>query len=284
MRNVTVAALQASYGPDMQANLAKTEKLVRDAAKAGTQIILPSELFQNIYFCTTQDSRWFAEAYPVAEHPCVKHFQPIAKELGVVLPISFFERDGVCHYNSVAVLDADGALLGVYRKTHIPDGPGYQEKFYFKPGDTGYKAWNTRYGKIGVGICWDQWFPECARAMALKGAEILFYPTAIGSEPHDPSLDTSLPWQRAMVGHAVCNAMPVVASNRVGTEQGLGVPQTFYGSSFIANPRGDLVASMDRVQEGCLTATFDLDELDRQRRAEWGFFRDRRAEFDQIGL
>ncbi|MER2520208.1 MAG: N-carbamoylputrescine amidase [Bdellovibrionales bacterium] len=282
MRNVTVAALQCSYSRDTQANFAKTEMLAREAAKDGAQIILPSELFQNIYFCTTQDSRWFAEAYPVAEHPCVRHFQPIAKELGVALPISIFERDGVHHYNSVVVIDADGALLGVYRKTHIPDGPGYQEKFYFRPGDTGYKVWKTRFATIGVGICWDQWFPECARAMALKGAEILFYPTAIGSEPHDPALDTSLPWQRAMVGHAVCNVVPVVASNRVGTEEGLGAPQTYYGRSFIANSRGDLVASMGREQEGYLKATFDLDDIDRQRRAEWGFFRDRREEFDAM--
>ncbi len=281
MRNVQVAALQASYGQDLQANLAKTEKLAREAAKAGAQIILPSELFQGIYFCTTQDSRWFAQAYPVDEHPCVRHFQPIARELGVVLPISIFERDGVHHYNSVAVIGADGAVLGVYRKTHIPDGPGYQEKFYFRPGDTGYKVWKTRFATIGVGICWDQWFPECARAMVLQGAEILLYPTAIGSEPHDPALDTSLPWQRAMVGHAVCNAIPVAAANRVGTEQGLGAAQTFYGCSFIANARGDLVASMDKVGEGFVAATFDLDELNRQRRAEWGFFRDRREEFDR---
>lgn len=280
MRNVTVAVLQASYGEDMKANLAKTERLVRDAAKTGAQIILPSELFQNIYFCTTQDSRWFAQAYPADEHPCVRHFQPIAKELGVVLPISFFERDGVCHYNSVAVLDADGTLLGVYRKTHIPDGPGYQEKYYFRPGNTGYKVWDTRHGRIGVGICWDQWFPECARAMALQGAELLLYPTAIGSEPHDPTLDTRLPWQRAMVGHAVCNAIPVAAANRVGTEKGLGVPQTFYGSSFIADPHGELVASLDSAEEGFATATFDLDACDRQRRSEWGFFRDLRKEFD----
>lgn len=282
MRNVQIAALQASYGEDLQANLAKTEKLVREAAKAGARIILPSELFQSIYFCTTQDSRWFAQAYPVEEHPCVRHFQPIARELGVVLPISFFERDGACHYNSVAMLDADGAMLGVYRKTHIPDGPGYQEKYYFKPGNTGYKVWDTRYGKVGVGICWDQWFPECARAMVLQGAEILLYPTAIGSEPHDKTLDTSLPWQRAMVGHAVCNVVPVAAANRVGTEQGLGEPQTFYGSSFISDPRGDVVASLNKAEEGFAAASFDLDECNRQRRAEWGFFRDLRKEFDGV--
>ncbi len=276
-RTVTVAALQASYGPDMEANIVKTEGLVRKAAAAGAQVILPSELFQGIYFCTTQDDRWFANAYPAKEHPCVLRLQKLAKELDVVLPVSIFERDGPQYYNSVAIIDAGGAFLGVYRKSHIPDGPGYQEKYYFRPGDTGYRVWDTRYARIGVGICWDQWFPECARAMVLQGAEILFYPTAIGSEPQTPELDTQLPWQRAMQGHAVSNVIPVVAANRIGEEKGLGTPQNFYGSSFIANHRGDLVAHMNRTDEGFIKANFDLDMLDRER-ALWGFFRDRRTD------
>lgn len=275
-RTVTVAALQTSYGTDMAANIKKTEKLVREAAKKGAQIILPSELFQNIYFCTTQDSQWFGEAYPAKTHPCVIAMQKLAKELKVVIPTSIFEKDGPRYFNSIVIIDADGTNMGTYRKSHIPDGPGYTEKFYFRPGDTGFKVWNTAYATIGVGICWDQWYPECARAMTLMGAEILFYPTAIGSEPHNSSLDTSLPWQRAMQGHAVSNVIPVVASNRIGTEKGLGAPQTFYGHSFIADHRGDLVKEQKKG-EGVLVHTFDLDFLDRHR-AEWGFFRDRRTD------
>lgn len=276
-RNVSVAAIQTSYGSTMDANIAKTVKLVREAAKKGAQIILPSELFQNIYFCTTQDSSWFTHAYPAATHPCVTALQPVAKELKAVIPVSIFEREGPEYYNSVVILDADGSNLGTYRKSHIPDGPGYSEKFYFRPGNTGYKVWDTAYAKIGVGICWDQWFPEAARAMALMGAEILFYPTAIGSEPHDSSLDTRDPWHRAMQGHAVSNVIPVVAANRIGTEQGLGAPQSFYGSSFIADHRGDLVSVLDRKEEGIVNHTFDLDFLDNHR-AAWGFFRDRRPD------
>ena len=202
---------------------------------------------------------------------------PIAKELNVVLPVSIYERDGPRYYNSVVIIDADGAILGTYRKSHIPDGPGYQEKYYFRPGDTGFKVWDTKYAKIGVGICWDQWYPEAARTMALMGAEVLFYPTAIGSEPQDTSLDTRDPWHRAMQGHAVCNIMPVVASNRVGLEPGLGDPQVFYGSSFIADHRGDLVAALDRREEGIIVHTIDMDFFDRHR-AAWGFFRDRRPD------
>jgi N-carbamoylputrescine amidase len=276
-RTVTVAALQASYSPDLQANIDKTIALIRDAASQGAQIILPSELFQGHYFCTTQDESWFATAYPALEHPCVTQLIPIAKELGVVLPVSIFERDGPRYYNTIVIIDADGTILGTYRKSHIPDGPGYQEKYYFRPGDTGFKVWDTKYAKIGVGICWDQWYPECARAMTLMGAEVLFYPTAIGSEPHDTSLDTRDPWRRAMQGHAVSNVIPVVASNRVGTEKSLGSPQAFYGSSFIADHRGDLVKDMDRVTEGAIVSTFDLNFLDRHR-AAWGFFRDRRPD------
>jgi N-carbamoylputrescine amidase len=272
---ISVAAIQTSYGEDIGENIAKTEAFVREAAGKGAQVILPSELFQGPYFCTTQEERWFAGAYPAAEHPCVKAMQPVAKKLGVVIPVSIYERDGPLYFNSVAVLDHEGEIMGVYRKSHIPDGPGYQEKYYFRPGDSGFKVWTTKFGRIGVGICWDQWFPECARAMALMGAEVLFYPTAIGSEPHDSSLDTRDPWRRAMQGHAVSNVIPVVASNRIGVEKS---GQSFYGSSFIANHRGDLVESFERGDEGVLVHEFDLDFLDRHR-AAWGFFRDRRTEF-----
>ncbi|MDE2357047.1 MAG: N-carbamoylputrescine amidase, partial [Alphaproteobacteria bacterium] len=202
-RSVTVAGLQAAFGEDLAANIACVAEMIRAAAAAGAQVILPPELFQGPYFCVSQDERWFAGAHPWREHPCVLGLAPLAAELGVVLPISIFEREGPHYFNSLVMVDADGALLGVYRKSHIPDGPGYQEKYYFRPGDTGFRVWATRYGRLGVGICWDQWYPEAARAMVLQGAEILLYPTAIGSEPHDPSLDTAAPWRRAMQGHAV---------------------------------------------------------------------------------
>jgi N-carbamoylputrescine amidase len=276
-RSLTVAAIQTSYGPDMAANIAKTEAFVREAARAGAQVVLPSELFQGIYFCTRQDPKWFKTAYPTAEHPCVVAMQKVARELGVVVPTSFFEKDGPRYYNSVAIVDADGAILGVYRKSHIPDGPGYQEKYYFNPGDTGFKAWKTQAGAIGVGICWDQWYPEAARAMVLAGAEVLLYPTAIGSEPYDASLDTHLQWQRAMQGHAVANAVPIIAANRIGLEDNDGVTQKFYGHSFIADHRGELVASLGENGEGVLVYTFDLDEI-ASYRADWGFFRDRRPD------
>jgi N-carbamoylputrescine amidase len=276
-RKVTVAAIQASFGPDMQANIARVEDLTREAARQGAQVILPPELFQGIYFPTHQDPKWFETAYPVAEHPCVLALAKLAKTLQVVIPISFFEKDGPRYYNSVAVADADGAILGVYRKSHIPDGPGYLEKYYFRPGDTGFKAWLTQAGAIGVGICWDQWYPEAARAMVLEGAEILFYPTAIGSEPQDPSLDTHLQWQRAMQGHAVANAVPIVAANRIGLEDNDGTTQSYYGHSFIADHRGGLVASFGDRDEGVLMASFDLAEIARYR-ADWGFFRDRRTD------
>jgi N-carbamoylputrescine amidase len=278
MTKIKVAALQAAFGEDMSANIGKVEKLVRAAAKQGAQVILPPELFQGPYFCTSQEEKWFATAYPAATHPAVTALQSIAKELGVAIPVSIFERDGPAYYNSLVMLDADGAQLGVYRKSHIPDGPGYQEKYYFRPGDTGFKVWDTKFGRIGVGICWDQWFPEAARAMALMGAQVLFYPTAIGSEPHDASLDTRDPWRRAMQGHAVSNVIPVVASNRIGTEKVGANRQTYYGSSFIADHRGDLVEELGRTEEGAIVHEFDLDFLDRHR-AAWGFFRDRRTEF-----
>ena len=276
-RTITVAAIQTSYGHDMKANIAKTEDFAREAAKRGADVVLPSELFQGIYFATRQDPKWFATAYAVNEHPCVLTLKRLAKELKVVIPISFFEKDGPRYYNSVAVADADGSVLGVYRKSHIPDGPGYQEKYYFRPGDTGFQAWKTRAGVIGVGICWDQWYPEGARAMVLEGADLLLYPTAIGSEPYDPLLDTHRQWQRVMQGHAVANAVPVVAANRIGTEDNDGVTQSYYGHSFVADHLGELVTSFGDKEEGVLVHRFDLDEIGKYR-AEWGFFRDRRTD------
>ncbi len=285
VRTLTIGLIQTRYGLDMADNIARTIALVRAAAARGAQVIVPSELFQGPYFCVTQEERWFATAHPWREHPCVAALAPAAAELGVVIPTSIFERDGPHYYNSLVVLDADGAALGVYRKSHIPDGPGYQEKYYFRPGDTGFRVWDTRFGRIGVGICWDQWYPEAARAMTLMGAEVLLYPTAIGSEPHDASLDTRDPWRRVMQGHAVANVIPVAAANRIGLEPGGdgGGGQSFYGSSFIADHRGELVQSLDREAEGVLVHTFDLDFL-HTHRAAWGFFRDRRTDlYEAIG-
>ncbi len=274
VRNLTIGVVQCALSDDMQANIAKITGLVRKAAGQGAQVILTPELFQGHYFCKAQLESNFQRAYPVLEHPCVQAMQSLAAELEVVLPVSIFEREGPCTYNTVAMLDADGDLLGVYRKSHIPDGPGYQEKYYFRPGDTGFIAWPTRYGKIGVGICWDQWFPEAARAMMLDGAEVLLYPTAIGSEPHDATLDTAERWQIVQRGHAVANVVPVAAANRIGKEDG----QVFYGSSFISDPAGKMVQSFGRDDEGVLIATFDLNAVQAMRSA-WGFFRDRREEF-----
>jgi N-carbamoylputrescine amidase len=279
-RTVTVAGLQTSYGPDMAANIAKTERLVRQAAAAGAQIVLPSELFQGEYFCVSQEEKWFATAFQWREHPVTRAMQALAKELDIVIPTSIYEREGPHYFNSLVMVDAGGAALGVYRKSHIPDGPGYQEKYYFRPGDTGFKVWDTKYAKVGVGICWDQWYPEAARAMALLGAEVLMYPTAIGSEPHDSSLDTAAPWQRVMQGHAVANVVPVVAANRIGAEKVTDAGQTFYGHSFVANHRGDLVQSLGATEEGIVSGTFDLDFLNTHR-AAWGFFRDRRPDLYQ---
>jgi N-carbamoylputrescine amidase len=276
-RLITVAALQTCYGEGMKDNIAKTCALVRDAARQGAQVVLPSELFQGIYFCSRQNPKWFETAYPVQSHPCVLALRQLAGELNVVIPISFFEKDGPHYYNSVAIADTGGEILGVYRKSHIPDGPGYQEKYYFRPGNTGFKAWNTTYGTIGVGICWDQWFPEAARAMVLAGAEVLFYPTAIGSEPYDAALDTHSRWQRAMQGHAVCNAVPVVAANRIGLEDNDGTSQRFYGHSFIAGHTGEMIARFGENDKGVLLHQFDLTEIEAYR-ADWGFFRDRRPE------
>jgi len=269
----TVAAVQCPLGGTLAENLERVVHGVAEARSEGAHIILPPELFEGPYFCRAERDVLFEGARPAARHPTIEAFRELAHRLGVVIPVSFFERAGQAYYNSVAVIDADGTVLGVYRKSHIPAGPGYQEKFYFRPGDTGFKAWDTKHGRIGVGICWDQWFPECARAMTLLGAEVLLYPTAIGSEPHEPELDTKDPWQRVMQGHAVANVIPIVAANRVGTEEG----QTFYGSSFIANHRGDKVAELGREGEGVIVHTFDRAEL-RRTRAAWGFFRDRRPE------
>ncbi|MEM7458824.1 MAG: N-carbamoylputrescine amidase [Pseudomonadota bacterium] len=273
-RQIKVAALQMAFEKGASvANNSRVADFVRRAASTGADIILPSELFSDHYFCKTQNEVHFAAAHPWRVHPAVQAMQNVARDLDVVIPVSIFEKDGPHYFNSVVIVDADGALLGVYRKSHIPDGPGYQEKFYFRPGDTGFRVWDTRKGRIGVGICWDQWFPEAARAMAMMGADILLYPTAIGAEPQDPSLDTAMRWRRAMQGHAVCNVIPVVAANRVGDEDG----QVFYGTSFIANEVGDIVAELDREEEGVVSAVFDLDQID-QERAAWGFFRDRRPD------
>lgn len=271
---VSVAAIQLAFSANLSSNLQKVSQSVQEAAKKGAQIILPPELFEGLYFPQQERDEYFAQARPLNEHPAVMAMQKLAKELSVCIPTSFFEKDGPHYYNSLACIDADGNILGVYRKTHIPDGPGYEEKFYFRPGDTGFKVWATRFGKIGVGICWDQWFPECARTMMLMGAELLFYPTAIGSEPTDPQVDTKDPWQRAMIGHSVCNAVPVVAANRTGREDQI----TFYGSSFLTDHRGSKIAEMNRTEEGIISTTYDLDQIQKDR-ASFGFFRDRRPEF-----
>ncbi len=275
MRTVTIAATQMPCGDDRAANLDRAEGLVRRAAAAGAQVILLQELFADPYFCKDELPEHFALAEPFEGSSIVGRFAELAAELEVVLPISFFERAGRAFFNSVAVADADGWVLGCYRKSHIPDGPGYEEKYYFSPGDTGFMVFPTRYATLGVGICWDQWFPECARAMALKGAELLCYPTAIGTEPQDPSLDSSGHWQRTMQGHAAANMVPVVASNRVGHEVGQPTELTFYGSSFIADHTGAMLTEADRVSEGILIATVDLDAIELARRS-FGLFRDRR--------
>ena len=281
-RRVTVATTQFACSTDRATNIERAEVLVRRAAAAGANVILLQELFETPYFCIDQDARHFALATTVDENPALRHFAPIARELGVVLPISFFERAGQAFFNTVAMLDADGRVLGTYRKSHIPNGPGYQEKQYFSPGDTGFRVWSTRFGRIGVGICWDQWFPECARAMALQGAELLLYPTAIGSEPPPaPPLDSRRHWQRAQQGHAAANVIPLLAANRWGVERSIQRPDEvfirFYGSSFIADASGALVAEAGDEGDAVLTASFDLAELAVQR-ASWGVFRDRRPD------
>ena len=277
MRKVTVAALQMSMSQDVATNIATAERLVRSAAKQGAQIILIPELFEGHYFCKDQTSEDLQRAVEMATHPTVEHFAKVAKELNVVLPISVYERANNSLFNSVAIIDADGKMLGTYLKSHIPDVPVYNEKFYFSPVDSGFKVWQTKHAKIGVGICWDQWFPEAARVMALRGAEILLYPTAIGSEPSNAELDSSGHWQRAMQGHAASNLTPVMASNRTGREVGRATEITFYGCSFICDATGAKVAEANRTEETVLLASFDL-EAQKLARTFWGLFRDRRPE------
>jgi N-carbamoylputrescine amidase len=272
-RQITVAALQLPLpGPEAE-NIEAVGDLVARAASEGAQIILPPELFEGPYFCQVEDEALFATARPTMEHPSVRAMGRLAKQLGVAIATSFFEKDGQHYYNTLAMIGPDGDIHGTYRKSHIPDGPGYEEKYYFRPGNTGFKVWDVFGARIGVGICWDQWYPECARAMALMGAELLFYPTAIGSEPYDADLDTSRMWRRAMQGHAVSNCMPLIAANRIGNESG----QQFYGHSFIANEWGDLVIEYGGEETGVLVATFDLEQAAKHR-AGMGFFRDRRPD------
>ena len=279
MREITVAALQLALGAQDEAeNIEAVSSHVEEAAARGAQVILPPELFDGPYFCKVEDEALFARAAPTADHPNVRAMAKLAKQLGVAIPTSFFEKDGPHFYNTLAMIGADGEIMGTYRKSHIPDGPGYEEKYYFRPGNTGFKVWDVPLkqggsARFGVGVCWDQWYPECARAMALMGAELLFYPTAIGSEPYDASFDTSRMWQRAMQGHSVSNCMPVIAANRIGTEDG----QAFYGHSFITNEWGDKLVEFGREEDGVLVATLDLDTAAKHR-AGMGFFRDRRPQ------
>jgi N-carbamoylputrescine amidase len=279
MTRITVAALQLALGSeDEAANIAAVAALVEEAAAKGAQLILPPELFSGSYFCREEDEALFALARPTAEHPSIIAMQALAAKLKVTIPTSFFERDGHHYYNTLAMIGPDGGIMGTYRKSHIPDGPGYEEKYYFRPGNDGFKVWDVpgeggAIARVGVGICWDQWYPECARVMALLGAELLMYPTAIGSEPYDPDLDTSRMWRRAMVGHAVSNCMPVIASNRIGTEGG----QRFYGHSFISDEWGDLISEYGAAEAGVLIATLDLARA-ATHRAGMGFFRDRRPQ------
>jgi len=280
MRIVKAAATQMACGWDRKQNLKAAEELVREAAGLGANIILLQELFETPYFCQKQDYRYYELATGLGENPAILHFQKIAEELQVVIPVSFYEKAGNTAFNSVAVIDADGSVLGCYRKTHIPDGLPYAEKFYFTPGDTGFRVWKTRYAKIGIGICWDQWFPEAARAMALLGAELLLYPTAIGSEPA-LELDSKEHWQRCMQGHSAANLMPAIASNRIGTETDRDSEMTFYGSSFITDETGQLLQELNRTDKAVLVQAFDLDKIS-QRRREWGVFRDRRPKMYEI--
>ncbi len=277
MKEVTVAATQMACSNDTDKNVSNAEKLVRQAASKGAQIILIQELFESQYFCMDQKEEMFELSKPFDNHPTIKKFSRLAKELKVVLPVSFFEKANRAHYNSVAIVDADGSILGKYRKSHIPDGPGYQEKFYFNPGDTGFKVWNTKYAKIGVGICWDQWFPEAARSMVLSGAELLLYPTAIGGEPEDDGFDSSDMWQRAMIGHSASNQIPVIASNRIGTEKGIDIENYFYGRSFVTNHVGDKIAEGSRDKEEVLIGKINLADAETLRNV-WGVFRDRRPD------
>ena len=284
MPKLSVAATQMACSWDLPANLERAEELIREASARGAQVILIQELFEAPYFCSEQDAKHFALATTLEDNPAIRKFQALAKELGVVLPCSWFERANRAFYNSLAMIDADGSLLGVYRKSHIPNGPGYQEKTYFNPGDTGFRVWDTRYGKLGAGVCWDQWFPEAARSMTLMGAELLLYPTAIGSEPPPAiTLDSSGHWQRTMQGHAAANMVPVIASNRIGTEHATQDPSlelSFYGHSFIADHTGAIMCEADDHSETVLVHEFDMDEI-RKYRDAWGIYRDRRPDLYQ---
>lgn len=287
MRQVTLAATQMACGWDRAANVAQAQELVREAAGRGANVVLLQELFEMPYFCADQKPALFEHARPFAGNETIATMAALAGALGVVIPVSFFEKGESGFFNSLAMIDATGRVLGLYRKSHIPEGPGYEEKYYFSPGDTGFKVWNTRFGRIGTAVCWDQWFPECARALALAGAEMLLYPTAIGNEPQDASLDSREHWQRVMQGHAAANMVPVAASNRIGAERHEAATMTFYGSSFIAGPTGAIVAEAPRDARSVVTAAFDLDAIALQRRS-WGLFRDRRPDLygvlSQAGL
>lgn len=281
-RQVTFAATQMACSWDLGANLDGAERLVRRAAEQGADVVLLQELFETPYFPIEQSAAHFSMARPFDDHPTIARFSALAAELGIVLPLSFFERAGQVFFNTVAMIDADGGVLGRYRKSHIPQAPGYQEKYYFSPGDTGFKVWHTRFGRLGVGICWDQWFPETGRCLALLGAEALLFPSAIGSDPPMDAIDSCPAWQRVQQGQAAANLIPLVASNRVGVERSgcrgsATVETTFYGCSFISNERGDLVVEASRDSEEVITATFDLDEVQRYRE-RWSMFRDRRPE------
>ncbi|SLN69683.1 N-carbamoyl-D-amino acid hydrolase [Roseovarius albus] len=277
MRNVTLAATQMSCSWDLDENIEKAEGLVRQAAAQGAQVILLQELFETPYFCLEQDIGLLSMATQQDENRAVSHFSALANELGVVLPISYFEQSGLARYNSLSIADADGTILTNYRKTHIPQAPGYEEKFYFNPGDSGFQVVETQFGRLGCGVCWDQWFPETARSLALKGAEILMFPTAIGTEPKNPDLDSAGHWRRTMQGHAAANMIPLVASNRVGREKQGQTEGLFYGTSFITGYTGEILADADRVSETIVTATVDLDEA-AAFRGSWGIFRDRRPD------
>jgi N-carbamoylputrescine amidase len=277
LQTVTVAATQFACSPDRARNVATAERLVREAAARGAQVVMIQELFETPYFCKDEKQSCFALARSVDDSDTLAHMSALARELEIVLPVPFFERANNAYYNSVMVMNADGEPLGTYRKSHIPDGFGYEEKFYFNPGDTGFRVWDTAYVKLGIGICWDQWFPECARAMALQGAELLLYPTAIGSVIGEPVPSSRRRWQRAMQGHAASNCVPVAAANRIGTEAGDRGEITFYGTSFIAGPDGEVVVEAGEDEEAIIVAAFDFEEL-RLERAAWGFFRDRRPE------
>jgi N-carbamoylputrescine amidase len=277
MRTVVTAATQMSCSWNIEANIAKAERMVREAASSGAQIILLPELFETPYFCQEKNAEYFQYAVPTEENRAVIRLRKLARDLQVVLPVSFYEKSATGAYNSIAIIDADGEIMGVYRKTHIPHGPGYEERFYFQNGDSGFKVWNTRYARIGVGICWDQWFTEAARCMSLLGAELLFYPTAIGSEPVQTEVDSKSHWQLVMQGHAAANITPVIASNRIGTEQFGDSRITFYGSSFLTNEIGEIIAEADRHSETVLIAEFDLDQIARYRDF-WGIHQDRRPE------